>query len=234
VPVSIITDKPASAPPESGLALRLALGALVLVAAGWAFGEIAEDVASGELVKAIDEPVTAWLRTHAWEPLTRALLVFTHAHGVAAISVYTAILAAWLARRRERYWLLTLALAVPGGMVVNALMKLAFARARPVVEDPLLTLATYSFPSGHAAGATLFYGFLAVYALSKPHGWGSRVAIPTLACVLIALVAFSRVYLGVHYVTDVAAAVAEGVAWLAICVSGVHALRIHKGRRKGP
>ena len=65
--------------------------------------------------------------------------------------------------RGHHYWTLSLALAVPGGLLINTIIKLTFNRARPVWEDPILTLSSASFPSGHTAGATLFYGFIAAY-----------------------------------------------------------------------
>jgi undecaprenyl-diphosphatase len=220
--------------PGAQLALRLAFGALVLAMAAWAFGEIADEVHDGEALSDVDEPVTAWLLAHAWPPLTAAMLWLTHAHGIAAISLYSALFAAWLAFKRQFWWLLTLLLVVPGGMVVNALMKLAFARARPVLDEPVLELATYSFPSGHTASSTMFYGLLACYLLPLARTWRLRAVIVSVAATLVLLVAFSRVYLGVHYLTDVAAAAAEGVAWLALCISGVHALRVRVYRPGSP
>ena len=100
------------------------------------------------------------------------------------------------------------------------LVKLAFQRARPAFDDPLLTLATYSFPSGHVAGSTIFYGLRRRLGVRADRG-ARAGALPRCSArrVAIALVAFSRMYLGVHYLSDVAAAFAEGVAWLAICAS---------------
>ncbi|WP_395406963.1 phosphatase PAP2 family protein [Pseudoduganella sp. UC29_106] len=88
-------------------------------------------------------------------------------------------------------------------------------------DEPLLTLATYSFPSGHTVAATLFYGLLACYLVMRGRRW-LPVAGATL---MVLLVACSRMYLGVHYLSDVLAAVAEGVAWLAICVTGMSTWR---------
>jgi undecaprenyl-diphosphatase len=93
----------------------------------------------------------------------------------------------------------------------------------------LLTLTSYSFPSGHVAAATLFYGLLATFIIVRLEAWRWRVLVAQLAFLLIALVALSRVYLGVHYRSDVLAAIAESVAWLAFCLSAVHALRLRRG-----
>jgi undecaprenyl-diphosphatase len=78
---------------------------------------------------------------------------------------------------REWYWMLTLALAVGGGEALNVLLKHAYERARPVFDDPVVELMTYSFPSGHTAGAVLFYGVLAAFLVSRFYDGRFRAAV---------------------------------------------------------
>lgn len=206
--------------PDSYLGLQLTVGALVLTGFSWLFGGIAQDVVYGDPLTIVDQQVAAWFHGHAVPALTQALLVITYLHGVVAIAGYVALVAATLAWKRAWYWLLVLGLAVPGGMLVNVLMKLAFHRSRPSFDDPVLTLASYAFPSGHVAGATLFYGFLAALFATRRRGWSHKVAAGVCATALVMLVALSRLYLGVHYLSDVLAAFAEAVAWLTLCLVG--------------
>jgi undecaprenyl-diphosphatase len=89
----------------------------------------------------------------------------------------------------------------------------------------LLTLTTYSFPSGHTAAATVFYGLVACYLVRRVPGGPKRAAVIAACCLMVMLVALSRMYLGVHYLSDVLAASAEGVAWLAVCITAVSTLQ---------
>lgn len=113
-------------------------------------------------------------------------------------------------------------------MLLNVLMKYAFRRARPSFEDAILALSTYSFPSGHVAGSTLLYGVVAAMLLAQVATWRWRVMIVLVALAMVVLVALTRLYLGVHYLSDVLAAFAEGVAWLALCLTGVHTYWNHR------
>jgi undecaprenyl-diphosphatase len=160
--------------------------------------------------------------------MTRFMLFIAHVQGVAGTIGMTLLLGWWLHRQRERYWLLALAVTVPGGMLLNTVLKFVFHRARPHFDHPLLELSTYSFPSGHAVHATLVYGLLACYLVPRARTRPRQAAIVVAACLLVALVALSRMYLGVHYLSDVLAAIAEGCAWLAVCVTAVSTLRRHR------
>lgn len=113
---------------------------------------------------------------------------------------------------RYRADVLRLLLAVAGGQVVIYALKVLFHRARP--EAAFASLG-YSFPSGHAFTAVALYGMLAFWLLrAAPR---HRVWIWIGAVFLILLIGFSRVYLGVHYTTDVAAGYASGLFWLWLC-----------------
>jgi undecaprenyl-diphosphatase len=193
----------------------------LLIAAAWLFGAIAEDVATGDRLTVLDVEVARSLREHATPPVTRAMLLITHLHSTVAVSLYAAVAAALLAWRRQWRRLVTVSVCVAGGLTLNVLMKLAFHRARPVLDDPLLTLTSYSFPSGHVAGSTLMYGLVVAWVFARTRSLAWRAAALLAAAACIALVAFTRMYLGVHYLSDVAAAFAEGVAWLALCLSAL-------------
>jgi undecaprenyl-diphosphatase len=189
-----------------------------------AFGLFAFDLTRHGPLTSADAAITSWFHRHTQWVVTQLLLAITLLHSTYGVCAMAAIAAAWLAWRRQMQWLAALALIVPGGLVLNALVKHAFQRARPVLVDPLLTLPTYSFPSGHTAGATVWWGFaLALLVAHRPRlRWRAAGAIT--AVLMIALTALSRVYLGVHYLSDVLAAVAEGVAWLALCFTVLGAL----------
>ena len=217
--------------PGGSAGLYLTFGMAALVAAAWLFGMVAGQVADGGPITLLDTRLANWFHARATPGVTQWLLVFTHWNSIAGVLAMTAILGYALQRRRLDYWLLALACTVPGGMVVNGLMKLAFARARPVFAQPLVTLDTYSFPSGHASGATLFYGFLACLLVSHVRSSGKRVAIVAGAALMVAAVGFSRIYLGAHYLTDVLAGIAEGLAWLAICITAVSRWRRRRAER---
>ena len=203
------------------LALRLGIGALLLIAAAWLFGAIAEDVATSDRLTLLDVEIARWLRGHATPALTRSMLVVTNLHSTVAVSGYAAVVGAVLVTRRRWRRLTTVFVCVAGGLTLNVLMKLAFHRARPVLDDPLLTLTSYSFPSGHVAGSTLIYGLLVAWIFARTRRPLWRVLVVFAAASAIALVAFSRMYLGVHYLSDVVAAFAEGLAWLALCLSAL-------------
>ncbi|MEO8353398.1 MAG: phosphatase PAP2 family protein, partial [Chthoniobacteraceae bacterium] len=138
------------------------------------------------------------------------------------VAVFGAAVLIW---RRAWYRLLILLLAVPGGGLLNLLLKMAFRRERPLWEHPLLVLHSYSFPSGHTMGATLLYGLATVMGFYWVRTWRGRVCIVAAGSCVVFLVGLSRVALGVHFLSDVLAGAAAGLAWLALCVTSVETLR---------
>ena len=192
--------------------------------AGATFLTLAWNVASHAPLVLMDARVAAFLHQHASPGFTRAMLLITNAHSTVAVAIFGLAFAAILWRMRERYWILTLAFALGGGMALNVLLKHAYERARPHFDDPFVTLNSFSFPSGHTAGATLFYGVLAAFLVSRTYDRGLRTLFVTVAVAMVMLVGLSRMYLGAHYLSDVLAAACSSVAWLALCLSSVHAL----------
>ena len=215
--------------PQSYLGLQLTLGALALICASWLFGSIAEDVVSGDALTVMDVRLAQRFYAHATASLTPFMFAVSDLHGPAGITIMGLMMATWLAWRRNWYGLACLAAVLPLGMVVNSLMKYAFQRARPSFEAPLLVLSSYSFPSGHVAAATLLYGMLVVLVCSQTPAWRWRSLAAMGAGLMVVLVALSRMYLGVHYLSDVLAAFAEGVAWLALCLTAVNTFRNRVG-----
>jgi undecaprenyl-diphosphatase len=218
--------------PRSYLGLNLTLGALILIGASWLFGGIAEDVVSGDPLTLVDARIADWFRAHTSPVLTECMLFISSLHGPAAISILMSLVALYLFWKRDWYWLICLVVTVPSGMLLNVLMKYAFRRASPSFDNPLLAVSSYSFPSGHAAGTTLFYGVLAAMLISRISVWRSRVIIFLSALALVLLVALSRVYLGVHYLSDVLGGFAEAMAWLTLCLVGIHTYWQHRAARR--
>ncbi|MGZ5083903.1 MAG: phosphatase PAP2 family protein [Usitatibacter sp.] len=214
--------------------IRFWIAMAVLGAAAIAFSVIARSVVTVSPVLNQDLQVSVWLHTHGNPVFTAFLYAITQVHSPVGISILSIVLACFLWRHGDRFWVLSLAVAVPGGMLLNTLLKHVYARARPKWDDPLLTaLTTDSFPSGHAAGATLFYGFLAAYMVWRmKRGWPRALAV--LGCALmVALVGFSRIYLGVHYLSDVLAAVSMSTVWLVLSLIVVRAYAKHRSALAG-
>jgi membrane-associated phospholipid phosphatase len=203
----------------------LTVGLLVLAAGGWAFGLLAEEVAEGDT--GLDNRIANELHEHATRPLTEFFeAVTTLGNGIVLAGV-AAIAAYLLARRRYYTEAVLMVLAYGGAQVLSFSLKLAFRRDRPFFTDPLATLSTYSFPSGHATVSIAVYGALTLVLLRRLRG-PARVVCLAAAVLLVSLIGFSRMYLGVHFLSDVLAGYSVGLAWLALCVV---ALDLHHRRR---
>jgi undecaprenyl-diphosphatase len=212
--------------------LRAAAGAALIAPCVLAFAALAADLRWSGPVTRADAAIVGWFQAHAQPALTTFLVAVSALHSTLAICLLALCAAAWLAWRRQGDWLPLLAACVPGGLLLNWLVKQAFQRARPALEAPALGLAGYSFPSGHAAGATVWWGFALMMWFAWRPGRAGRAAACAVAGAMVLLAALSRVYLGVHYLSDVLAAMAEGVGWLVLCVVARQALapRAHPGR----
>jgi membrane-associated phospholipid phosphatase len=211
--------------PDTQFGLHLTVGIALISFATWVFGAIAGEVVARANITLLDVRLANWFHLYAKSAWTPCMLFITHWHAPLGILGMTFILGVYFHVAQARYWLASLMLAVPGGLVLNVLLKYIFQRARPSFDDPLLTLASFSFPSGHTSGAVLFYGILAAYLVCHARRWRVRALPVCVALLMVALVALSRVYLGLHYLSDVLAAVAVSSAWLAVCITGVSTLR---------
>jgi membrane-associated phospholipid phosphatase len=180
-----------------------------------------------------DVPLSLWFHQHPNPVATQFLLFVTHWHSTVGILSMAAVLGLWLWRRKLTAWLLLLVLTVPGGMLLNVGVKHLVRRSRPQFDHSLVSLTSYSFPSGHTAGATVFYGFVALLLLAHAGDRRWRLAIVPAVALMVLLVGLSRIYLGAHYATDVLGAMVEGGLWLALCLAGMRRLG-RRGRLEQP
>jgi membrane protein DedA with SNARE-associated domain/membrane-associated phospholipid phosphatase len=210
--------------PGEYLGLRLTVGAVVLVGATWLFGGIAQDVVAGDPLTVVDQHLGLWLQTHATPGFTTAMRIVSQLGRPLLIAAATALTALALVLRRRWYALLTVALVIPGGTLLNVLLRALFRRTPPSFATLPLPPGGYSFPSEYVMGTVVLYGLLALFAAQAWSSWRWRVSAVLAAVFVITLVGFSLVYLGSHYLSDVLAAAAEGVAWLALCVTAVDTL----------
>jgi membrane-associated phospholipid phosphatase len=136
----------------------------------------------------------------------------------------------------KRWWpsLVTLVVAVPGGMLLNEWLKVVVHRHRPFVDGPFVDWSGYSFASGHTIGATLLYGQLLLFVLPalKARHW--RLLCGVSATSLVLLVGFSRIALGAHFLTDVLAAIFFGAVWLACCLIAGRSIGKHRRHLADP
>ena len=166
----------------------------------------------------VDRGLAAWFHSHLTHTFVTVLRTFSEFGAAESIGVALFFLVLFFVWKRWWPSVVTLIVAVPGGMLLNELVKILVHRHRPFLEGPFVDWSGYSFASGHTIGATLLYGQLALFILPtlKRRQW--RALTLALAALLISLVGFSRIALGAHYLTDVVAAIFFGILWLAFCL----------------
>jgi membrane-associated phospholipid phosphatase len=198
-------------------AFGLPLFAALLILAGslWAFGFIVdEQILEGDT--AADERFAAWLHGRATDPFTDVFRAITWTGNFVTLLVVTVIAVVVLWRRRRQTDALFVALAFLGAQVLSNGMKLGFRRERPFFPDPLATESTFSFPSGHALVSLAVYGSIALLLARGISSPPRRLLVLGGAGLLVLAIGFSRLYLGVHFLSDVLAGFAAGTAWLAL------------------
>jgi undecaprenyl-diphosphatase len=195
---------------------------LVLCAACFVFLKLADEVREGETQR-VDERVLRSLRTPAdpavpigptW--LLPAARNLTALGSVPVLLLVVAAVAGFLALAR-RWWHLALVLgASTGGVLLLVILKRVFDRPRPTVVPPLMLENTPSFPSGHAMMSAVIYLTLGTLLAQLCPRWRERIYVVSVAVVLTVIVGLTRLYLGVHYPSDVLAGWSVGLAWALI------------------
>ncbi|MEG5174538.1 phosphatase PAP2 family protein [Microcoleus sp. B3-D7] len=192
------------------------LAGLAVAALGmWGFATLAEDVLEKESY-AFDTSILLALRQLHTPLRDRVMLGFTFLGEPNLLLVICLTLGIVLLARNHRSEAATIAITGGGAIGLNLLLKKLFARARPQLWERVVDVRFYSFPSGHAMISMVIYGLLGYFLGERfPK---QRWSIYSLTVVLIAAIGLSRLYLGVHWPTDVIAGYTAGLVWLITCI----------------
>ncbi|MDP9201075.1 MAG: phosphatase PAP2 family protein [Gemmatimonadota bacterium] len=204
---------------------------LIVTAIGTAiFVTLASHVRSGS-TQAFDESVIRWMGAHHSPGLDTVMLEVTALGTGTVVMMVVAVAALFLVLTQHKYSALLLLVSTFGGIVLNGVLKLGFDRPRPSIFVPEVHTVSSSFPSGHAMSAAIVYATVAYLAARLHQRKWARWLVMTAALVLIALISFSRMYLGVHYPSDVIAGVAIGLGWAGFCMATLEAIQKFGVRR---
>ena len=203
---------------KSQVGIGLTISVIVFALAVWALSGLLDAVLDNEWLVRMDRIAEGWFHAHA---TPAGLVVFsrvTQLGSPAGVAVLVVAIALYLWRVGAHLLLWAWLGTNAGGAVVEYVLKATVHRTRPQYAAAYLHGHSYSFPSGHTMGSTICYFLLAHLIASHP-----RVTVRTrrfvwaAAIILVGAIGFSRVYLGVHYPSDVLGGFVSGFAWLAAC-----------------
>ncbi len=207
------------------------VGGLIVAVVGTAmFATLASGVQAGA-TQAFDESVIRWLAAHRTAALDAVMMEITTLGTSIVETMVITVAALFLVPTGHKYPAILLFASTFGGIVLNAVLKLGFNRPRPSIFIPLVHATSSSFPSGHAMSATIVYVTVAYLAARLHKRRWARWLVMTAAFVVIALISFSRTYLGVHYPSDVLAGIIIGLAWAGFCMATLEAIQKFGSRR---
>lgn len=212
------------------LGIFLVAGILVATAGTTAFVALARHVLSGK-TEAFDNAVIIWMGEHHSAALDAFMLEITALGTGTVVLTIVAVAALFLGLTAHRYSAILLIASAAGGIVLNYVLKLGFNRPRPDIFLPGVHTVSSSFPSGHAMSAAIVYTTVAYLAARLLRRRWARLLVMSVAFTMIALISISRLYLGVHYPSDVIAGVAIGLAWAGFCMATLEATQKFAIRR---
>lgn len=218
--------------PEERYGLRLTLSLLALLLVSVPFAALLVEVRRDGPLLSVDRSVATSL--HRWtarhDLAADALRVVTALGTFVGLGTLVLVASAVLVRRGRGRLLVFVIATTVGGWVINNAVKLAVGRQRPTFDDPLATARGLSFPSGHAMSSTVVLGALLVVFLPAVPARRRPLAVGLVGA-LVLLIGFTRLALGVHYLTDVVAGLVLGLAWLAASVAAFSVWRVERGGR---
>ncbi len=203
--------------------LNLTIALMLFIVAAFSFGEIVEDLIDKESLFYLDFRIQRLAEGVISPGVTRFMVDMTNLGGVYVVLLTIAIIFVYLLHKRGWWDLFSFFLAAGLGEILLILLKLLFHRPRPAHQ--LAMAHGYSFPSGHAFIATIVYGFLIYVTWRLFKSEALRFTISAISILLIVLVGISRIYLKVHWLTDVLGGYAAGLAWLVLSVSIVNTMK---------
>ncbi|QDL12626.1 phosphatase PAP2 family protein (plasmid) [Brasilonema octagenarum UFV-E1] len=189
--------------------------------------KLAEEVLEKEAF-AFDTSFLLWLHQFANPSLDNLMLAITSLGSPTTVVVVAALTLGTLWWRHYRVETYIFVLTCLGGLILNTGLKLFFSKPRPQLWTLLISEKSFSFPSGHALGSMVLYGFIG-YILATHYPKFSQI-IYTLAVILIVAIGISRLYLGVHWPTDIIAGYSIGFLWLMICITMLKLQRLRQGQ----
>lgn len=198
---------------------RLFAGLTAAVVSIVFFGWLAEDVFERETI-GFDQTVRNSVHDTASPALTEFMRAVSFCGSTVFLTaLFVCVAAAFYYLRRRRAFVLFV-LTMLGSTILLTVLKAIFQRARPDAYFDYALPSSYSFPSGHSLSSVCFYGILAWLVTARMKNRAAKIAVWTLAVLLIFLIGLSRVYLGVHYPSDVLAGYAAGIVWVVTVALG--------------
>ncbi|WP_229238398.1 phosphatase PAP2 family protein [Dyella amyloliquefaciens] len=196
-------------------AVALLLAALLLFAAI----ALAIGVEAGNGLPGFDSTLAEDLHQRMQPSVLRVVAAVSHLGDLGSVATITVVVLAILLMRRQLQLATCWAIAMAAIVPLNSGLKALFRRPRPLHNHGFIVEHGWSFPSGHAFGAMVFYGMLAYVLLRLlPHRWHRLVIAAAVA--MVTVIGLSRIVLQVHYFSDVMAGYASGLIWLVICIAG--------------
>jgi undecaprenyl-diphosphatase len=210
----------------------LVAGAIIAIVATMGFAELAEHVLAGG-TQAFDVAILQWLHAHQSPLLTSIMVEMTYLGTGTVVLTVVGVTALFLWHTEHKHSARLLLAATIGNILLNGALKLVYHRPRPSVFAWQTTAVSSSFPSGHAMSATVVYGTVAYLLMRlQKHTWAKMMTLSG-AIILILLICLTRLYLGVHYPSDVLGGIIVGLAWAAFCMATLEA-SLALGRRRAP
>jgi membrane-associated phospholipid phosphatase len=200
------------------------VGSAAAVALFTAHALVVVAVGRGGGTATLDRAVLDWFLAHRGDAATAVMRAASFAGDSPATAVAVAVAVVLLWWRGRRAGAAALAVAALGSPLLSSGFKRLYGRERPPVADHLTAAGGYALPSGHALNSIVVIGVLVAACALHVRRTGSRVALVSAGAVAVAAVGGSRLYLGVHWLTDVLAGWFLGGAWVAVCVTAMVAL----------
>jgi membrane-associated phospholipid phosphatase len=191
----------------------------------WLFGVITESIPSGHSFVLEDQWVIEHVLFFRTTLVTSVMEAVTNLGGIKFILPCSIVATAYFLFKRYYNQAAGLAAAVLGGILLNNLLKIMIHRPRPLSETTLVTVYGWSFPSGHAMNSMIFYGIIAYLLVREIRSWGAKAVIIMIALCVVVIIGLSRIYLQVHYLSDVIAGFAGGLFWLSVCITGMEMVK---------
>ncbi|MGH7618239.1 MAG: phosphatase PAP2 family protein [Gemmatimonadaceae bacterium] len=201
-------------------------GTAIAIVFTWAFSELAKHVSKGS-TQPFDDAIMHWIGAHQIPLLESVMLEVTALGTGTVVGMIVLIAGTFLWLNRHRHSAILLIVATLGGIVLDNLLKIGFNRPRPQIFEWGTHAASSSFPSGHAMSSAIVYGTVAYLAARLQRDALARILTFVLAAIIIVMISVSRVYLGVHYPSDILAGLLIGIAWAAFCMAVLEAAQLY-------